>query len=119
MNGNTERGKYGEDIALEFLLKKGYAYRARNYRAGRCEIDLILMDGGVLVFAEVKLRSGSQYGRGREAVNLNKQRNIIKAAQVYAAENGLTDVFMRFDVIEIELNSMTIIHIKDAFRADQ
>ena len=65
---NIERGKRGEYAALEYLLKQGYVYRDRNFRAAKCEIDLIVMDGDTLVFVEVKARHGSEYGTGREAL---------------------------------------------------
>ena len=42
---NIERGKRGEYAALEYLLKQGYVYRDRNFRAAKCEIDLIVMMG--------------------------------------------------------------------------
>ena len=57
---NIERGKRGEYAALEYLLKQGYVYRDRNFRAAKCEIDLIVMDGDTLVFVEVKARHGSE-----------------------------------------------------------
>ncbi len=113
---NIERGRRGEDAALEYLLKNGYTYRDRNFRAERCEIDLIVMNGDMLVFVEVKSRHGSEHGLGREAVNKAKQRNIIKAAQLYAVKFGLTENFIRFDVIEVDLDTIRIEHIKDAFR---
>lgn len=116
---NVRRGRMGEDAALEYLLKRGYVYRDRNYRAQRCEIDLIVMDEGTLVFVEVKSRMGTRLGLGREAVTKSKQQNIIKAAEAYALEKKLEDCFMRFDVIEVDLNDMKIEHIRDAFRADQ
>ncbi len=116
---NIQRGKLGEDAALEYLLKHGYVYRDRNYRARRCEIDLIVMDGGTLVFVEVKSRLGTKLGLGREAVTVSKQQNIIKAAEAYVVDKHLEDSFIRFDVIEVDLNGLKIEHIQDAFRADR
>lgn len=113
---NIERGRRGEYAALEYLLKKGYVYRDRNFRAEKCEIDIIVMDGDTLVFVEVKARRGSGYGTGREAVTGTKQRNIIKAAQVYAVNTGMTESFIRFDVVEVDLDTMDVVHIIDAFR---
>ena len=107
---NIERGKRGEYAALEYLLKQGYVYRDRNFRAAKCEIDLIVMDGDTLA------RHGSEYGTGREAVTAAKQRNIIKAAQIYAVNTGLIDNFIRFDVIEVDLDTLQVEHIIDAFR---
>ena len=53
---------------------------------------------------------------GREAVTAAKQRNIIKAAQIYAVNTGLIDNFIRFDVIEVDLDTLQVEHIIDAFR---
>ena len=94
-----EYGARGETLALAYLQKRGYALVAKNYRALRCEVDLILRDGETLVFAEVKARASSTYGLGREAVTPAKQRNIIKAAEVYLASHGLAEACVRFDVL--------------------
>ena len=60
-------GEKGERLALEYLLKRGYTLRAKNYRVGHREIDLILEDReGVIVFVEVKARSSLRYGLPRE-----------------------------------------------------
>ena len=115
---NMKNDKKGEDAALEYLLKNGYAYRERNFRAARCEIDLIVMDCDTVVFVEVKSRHGSSYGLGREAVTFAKQKHIIRAAELYLIKAGLTDSFARFDVVEVDLDAMNIVHFKDAFRPD-
>lgn len=48
-------GRFGEEIAFKYLLKKGFVPKQRNFRAGRYEIDLIMEDaGGCVVFVEVK-----------------------------------------------------------------
>ena len=75
------------------------------------EIDLIALDGGVVVFVEVKVRKGGAYGR--EAVTPAKQKRICKGAVAYMMKNGLMNRQARFDVIEIQGARLT--HIKDAF----
>ncbi len=111
-----EKGRAGENAALASLIKKGYVLLWRNYRAARCEIDLVMEDEETLVFLEVKARYGEAYGHGREAVTPAKQRNIIKAAQHFALSHAMTQRFMRFDVVEVDLLNKTVCHIKDAFR---
>ena len=76
------------------------------------EIDLIAQDGRVIVFIEVKMRTGSA-SYGREAVTSAKQKRICKGALLYMAKNNLTERQARFDVIEIRGAKLT--HIKDAF----
>ena len=85
----------------------------RSLRETRyAEIDLIAQDGRVIVFIEVKMRTGSA-SYGREAVTSAKQKRICKGALLYMAKNNLTERQARFDVIEIRGAKLT--HIKDAF----
>lgn len=107
------RGVLGEIRAEQYLTEKGYRIVARNEAIRGTEIDLIALDGRVLVFIEVKLRKGSRGGTGREAVTPAKQRRISQGALVYMARRGLMDRQARFDVIEIQGENVT--HIVDAF----
>lgn len=110
-----ERGAQGEAFALSYLQKRGYALLAKNFRALRCEVDLILRDGETIVFAEVKARTSAAYGLGREAVTPAKQRNIAKAAEAYLAAHSLAEASVRFDVLEVDLMSNSVTHIPGAF----
>lgn len=58
------KGIEGERAALKYLQNKGYLLLERNYRAQRCEIDLIMQDNETTVFIEVKARSGVRFGLG-------------------------------------------------------
>lgn len=115
MINKAGKGKNGEKTARAFLEKKGLKFIEANFRAMRCEVDLIMRDRETVVFIEVKARSSSLYGFGREAVTLAKQRNIIKAATAYAAMHGLMDKSLRFDVVEVDLTTGHAEHIKNAF----
>ena len=65
------------------LKAAGYRIRERNYRGRSGEIDFVAEENGVLCFIEVKGRSGVGYGAPAEAVTLEKQRRIARAAQEY------------------------------------
>lgn len=110
-----QSGRQGETIACRALEEKGYRLLARNYRAERAEIDLIMQDGETIVFVEVKARSSARYGLGREAVTAEKQLRILRAAQAYLAANDAVDAPGRFDVAEVDLNTGETIHIENAF----
>ena len=105
-------GKLGEVHTEQYLVEQGYEILARNAVFPGAEIDLIAQDGRVIVFVEVKMRTGGA-SYGREAVTLAKQKRICKGALLYMAKNGLTERQARFDVIEIQGTRLT--HIKDAF----
>ena len=105
-------GSLGEIRAEQFLTEKGYEILARNVVLPGSEIDLIARDGGVIVFIEVKTRSGS-FAPGRAAVTPAKQKRICKGAVYYMMRNGLMNRQARFDVIEIQEARVT--HIVSAF----
>ena len=79
-----DTGIRGEQIALDFLLGLGYQLVAKNWRCRSGEIDLIMMDGNIMVFVEVKARRGSGYGLPQEAVGSKKQAKIRRLAQYYS-----------------------------------
>lgn len=112
-------GNDAEDLACEFLLKKGWEILDRNYYSGHSEIDIIAKEGFFTVFLEVKMRSSTQFGQPFEQVTEAKVEHIFKAAETWAIEHGLQDSPMRFDVIGIlkrKGKDPEINHIPDAFR---
>ena len=112
MEKTHARGTLGEIRAEQILLDKGYAILARNYVSPGSEIDLIAASGSVVVFVEVKLRTG-RFASGREAVTTAKQRRICRGALHYLMRNGLMNRQARFDVIEIQ--GERAVHIENAF----
>lgn len=115
MNNSRERGIRGENIAALYMEKSGFTLLARNYRKTACEVDIIALEGDVLVFTEVKARSSTVGGSGREAVDRRKQQRVIRGAMCYMAENGMEDRCGRFDVAEVELNTGNVNYIRNAF----
>ena len=112
---NVSSGKYGEKIASDYLIKKGYKVIFMNYRTPVGEIDIIAKDGEYTVFIEVKYRRHMEFGYPREAVGYKKQRRIIKSALFYINKSNSEDNY-RFDVIEIiDMNEINISHIENAF----
>lgn len=107
-------GRKGEQLAVRFLEKAGLRMVAanfripigRNFRGGivNAEIDLIALDSATLCFIEVKTRSSDEFAAPEEAVNLRKQRQIIRAAKKYRKIFRLNNVNFRYDVISIILH---------------
>ena len=110
-------GKEGEGEAVAYLQEKGYVIRHRNWLAGRLELDIVAERYGELVMVEVKSRSSEVYGSPLDAVNEEKQRYLVKAADVYMRFYRLT-MPVRFDVIAIvgQQPPYQITHVRDAFR---
>jgi putative endonuclease len=109
-------GQKGEDIAAGYLKGKGYKILHRNYRTPLGEADMIVSDNDVLVFVEVKARTGSFFGEPFEAVDFRKQGKIRKIALYYLKLNKL-EKQVRFDVVSIvsKNGKDEINHIIEAF----
>lgn len=118
-NLNRDVGKNFELLAEKFLTDKKYIIIERNFYSSHWEIDLIALDGDILVFIEIKGRVTAKFGSPAESVTKNKQKNIIKCAKYYIHKNNLYDKFVRFDVIEVYSNSINneviFNHIENAF----
>lgn len=116
MATHNELGKKGEQLAVDFLLDKGYAIIEKNYRFHKAEIDIIVQKESVLVVVEVKTRSTSYFGNPEEFVNPKKIKLLTMAIDDYVIKNDL-DVEVRFDIIAIvkQNNKFVIEHIEDAF----
>ena len=116
MTGKQETGQAGENLAQTYLLKQGYRILETNWRFGHLEVDIIAVDNQTIVFVEVKTRASSAFGQPSQAVNLQKQRNIIRAANSYGTRHNYP-YEVRFDIISIVKNNEgdTLEHLKDAF----
>ena len=116
-NGKQLLGREGERIAEAYFKKKGYKIVERNYRCVLGELDLIVLDRRVLVFVEVKTRTGNGFGTPFEAVELRKQQKMIQAAQYFIAQKGLQQRDSRFDVVGISWpgREPMVEHIENAF----
>jgi putative endonuclease len=111
-------GKLGEDLAISYLEKKGYQIKERNFRVRAGEVDIVAVDHDVLVFVEVKARSGAGFGTPAEAVTLRKQQQIAKAALFYINKHDLHTSEARFDVVSVlvrKTGTTQIELIKNAF----
>lgn len=94
------QGRRGEDIALEYLLQRGYVLRERNWRSSHKEIDLIMESENYLHFVEVKsLTTASGFFPG-DNVTKQKQRNLICAARNYIVKKRI-EKEAQFDIISI------------------
>jgi putative endonuclease len=114
-------GKEGERVAERYLKRKGYKLVARNYRCPAGELDLIVLDGRVIVFVEVKTRTGAGFGSPLEAVEFRKRHKIIQTAQFFLASKNLSQREARFDVVGVSWPGAEplIEHIENAFELRQ
>ena len=69
-------GRYGERVALRHVVSRGWQVLDTNWRGNDGELDIVALDGDVLVVVEVKTRSGHGFGHPAEAVTPRKLARI-------------------------------------------
>ncbi len=99
----VEIGNYGERVAASFVRRHGYRVLTRNFKTERGEIDLVCREGGMLVFVEVRSRSGDLFGRPAESIDTRKEEALRAAAQDYLKLLKRDDIPWRFDAVEVRL----------------
>ncbi|RLJ65435.1 putative endonuclease [Lacinutrix venerupis] len=116
MAKHNELGKKGEQLAVDFLLQKGYEIVERNYRFDKAEVDIIAKLEDILAIIEVKTRSTTNFGNPQDFVKPKQIQRLVKAVNEYVIENKL-DVEVRFDIIAIVKDSkkFNIEHLENAF----
>jgi len=109
-------GKEAEAYAAQYLTEKGYIIRARNYRFGKGEIDLIAEKDNFLFFVEVKVRTNLRFGYPEAFVTPKQEENYHEVATYYIEEQKWKGN-IRFDIIAItpKGKAWEIVHLKDAF----
>ena len=97
------RGRAGEDATARVYERRGYRVLHRNWRCSLGELDLVVQREDVLVFCEVKTRSGNAFGGGYEAVTWNKRRRLRRLAEAFLAQGDPANSRLRFDVASVWL----------------
>lgn len=118
MAERNDTGRAGEEQARQYLEKKGYRILHANWRWHRYELDIVALDGGCLVVAEVKTRAADCLVSPEEAVDKGKIRRIAAAADAYVRRFGI-EAPVRFDLLLVwkERNRFRIEQVEDAFYA--
>ncbi|WP_158989617.1 YraN family protein [Mucilaginibacter sp. L196] len=114
---HLELGRRGESLAKTHLGNAGYEILDENWTHGKAEVDLIAYKDKVIIFAEVKTRTGNAFGEPEDFVDARKQKLLVSAADEYIyLMDHQGDV--RFDIISILFDKQanyTLKHIEDAF----
>ena len=116
MAQHYELGKRGEQLAVDFLIARGYKIKARNYRFQKAEVDILAEKDGILAAVEVKTRASREFGNPQEFVKPGQIKNLVKAVDAYILEENL-DLEVRFDIIAIIKTNeyQKLEHLKNAF----
>ena len=112
-------GKFGEMVAENLMINKGYQIVAKNWKNRHLEIDIIAKNKKEIVFVEVKTRSSIICGLPVEQVKDDQKKNLIVSANTYIKKNNI-QLIPRFDIVGIAVNPnnmqiLDITHIENAF----
>jgi putative endonuclease len=115
MTDKIKIGNAGENLAAEYLEKKGYEIIVRNFRHKHAEIDLIVKKNNMIVFVEVKTRSSFSYGPPEAFVDYHKAAKIMEGAEQYTYTKKW-EGNIRFDIVSVKVGlEPEIVHFEDAF----
>jgi putative endonuclease len=102
----ASRGALAEDHVLKLIQERGWRVVDRNFRIRSGEIDLIAFDGDVLVFVEVRARTGTAFGRADDTVDFRKLEKIMSTALTYIELHPeYAEHFWRVDLFAITLGA--------------
>jgi len=115
---HNKLGRAGEEAALAFLEQNGFRVLHTNWRTHPWEVDIVALDGEVLVFVEVKTRADLRHGLPEEAVTRRKEQLLFSSAEAYLERYGLVNE-VRFDIMAVlpDGKSWQVRHIPGAFSA--
>ncbi len=115
---NAELGRYGEEVAAQYLTDRGFVVLSRNWRCRDGELDIVATDRTRLVICEVKTRTGLGFGSPAEAVTPVKAARIRRLAAAWLTEHRTGWCEVRFDVLSVLSppgGTTTVTHLPGAF----
>ena len=112
-------GRRGEDVAARYLEERGWVVLARNYRAGRKEVDLVVRRERLVAFVEVKSRSTDRFGDPLHAITRRKRGEIAEVARAWRRAHPGSWTELRFDAVGVLFRPgapPVVTHVEDAWR---
>jgi len=98
-----DTGDRGENLARNYLKKKGYRILETNYRCRTGEIDIVAGRKKNIVFVEVRTKTDNSFGTPSESVTRDKKEKLISSSLMYLSEHDMTQLPWRIDFIGIEM----------------
>jgi putative endonuclease len=115
------RGLAGERAAIAYLTACGWELEAHRFRLGRHDLDLVIRQGHLVAFVEVKTRRSMVCGSARESVSALKRRRVERVALCWRLRHGRPDDVYRFDLVAVSDRGgdrYEVEHLADAWRME-
>ncbi len=113
LDNRTEKrklGDIGENIACDFLKRRGFEIVERNYLRKWGEIDIVAKKSGIIRFIEVKSVSGKVSGvtakdnyRPEDNMHPWKLKRLSRVMQTYLLEKKL-DCDWQLDLVTVQID---------------
>jgi len=104
MTERSDTGKLGEELARNYLKKKGYRVIETNYRTRFGEIDIVATHNKMLVFVEVRTKNSTTFGTPEESITAKKARHLRAAAYLYLRAHQNVPEMWRIDFVAVEID---------------
>lgn len=112
-------GSFGENLAKEFLIKRGYKILDSNLRFKKLELDIVTKLDNKIIFIEVKTRNSPNVGPAEDALKNSQIKDLKRAISAYCFNKKISANNTQLDFIAIDLfkqqNTAKIKHFKDIF----
>ena len=112
-NHNIALGKYGEDLAVQWLRKNGFSIIDRNRRYRRCEIDIVAEKNNILHSIEIKTRRNDHFGFPEQSITPAKRKNMEAATAALLETSAFTAVQMHVLAITIDQQKVDYYFLED------
>jgi len=111
-------GQRAEAAACHCLVAAGLCLLERNARFRLGEWDLVMLDGELLVFVEVRLRSNPRFGGALASIDHRKRTRLLRAAAAWVQRHPAHGKRrQRFDVVGFASLDAVPQWVRDAWRA--
>ena len=119
MAEHNDFGNLAEQMADDFLERKGYKILDKNFRYQKAEIDIIASFNKMIIIVEVRARGSDIFMEPQEAVTKKKIKSLVMVADFFMKDKDL-DQEVRFDIIAVLPDAkgrLQITHLEDAFQS--
>ncbi|WP_285725056.1 YraN family protein [Psychromicrobium xiongbiense] len=119
MSSKRELGRLGENLAADYLERRGMRVVDSNWRCPQGEIDLVAFDAEILVVVEVKTRRSLRYGHPFESITDAKMHRLRALAVLWARHHGFYSSPLRIDAVAVlsaGREEPVIEHLRGVFR---
>jgi putative endonuclease len=114
-----QAGAAAEDAAMHFLQQQGFQLLAQNYHTPYGELDIVVRQQQLLVFAEVRLRKAGALVSAQQSVTPRKQQKIIQSAQYFLQQfPAYQDCDCRFDVMALQPQAAPALNAYPGYQVD-